>query len=386
MLSSPHRIMFPAAGAAALLGVSGLFPGQDFITHWSPLPGLYAWHAHEMLFGFVGAAFAGYSLTAMRSWSGGGSVSLTSNFLLFALWAMSRLAAIGALGSEPMFIVPTGTAFLLFLAGRLAWAALRAQAVAGGLQALFALSLVICQIAFLTGSAPSFSSVLLVALLVSVIGGRMIAAFTWNWTHQCPTTARQFRCARALGDVSAAALVLTAVLLGLVSVADGPLIGVLLVICAGCEGGRLWLWHSSAVLQDGLLAMLHMAFAWLPAGLSLLAASLYFPDLLGAPDALHVLTVGAVSCAIYAVAARAVARRCGRLRPSAIDGFGFALLCLAAVLRASFADVPAALAWGACWAVFLWRHVQALGRPLERPVFSGRVSNKIDPGVADQLP
>ncbi|WP_170366888.1 NnrS family protein [Ruegeria arenilitoris] len=386
MLSSPHRIMFPAAGAAALLGVSGLFLGQDFITYWSPLLGLYAWHAHEMLFGFVGAAFAGYSLTAMRSWSGGGSVSPTGSLLLFALWAMSRLAAIGALGSEPMFIVPTGTAFLLFLAGRLAWAALRAQAVAGGLQALFALFLAICQLAFLTGSAPSFSTVLLVALLVSVVGGRMIAAFTWNWTHQSPTAAHRFRCARVLGDASAAALALTAVLFGLVSVADGPLIGVLLVICTGCEGGRLWLWHSTAVLQDGLLAMLHIAFAWLPAGLSLLAASLYFPDLLAAHDALHVLTVGAVSCAIYAVAARAVARRCGRLRPSAIDSIGYALLCLAAVLRASSADVPAALAWGACWAVFLWRHVQALGRPLERPVFSGRASNRIDPGVADQLP
>lgn len=386
MLSSPHRIMFPAAGAAALLGVSGLFLGQDFITHWSPLPGLYAWHAHEMLFGFVGAAFAGYSLTAMRSWSGGDSVSPTGSLLLFALWAMCRLAAIGALGGEPMFIVPTGAAFLLFLAGRLAWAALRAQAVAGGLQALFALFLVICQLAYLTGSAPSFSSVLLVALLVSVVGGRMIAAFTWNWTHQCPTTARQFRRARALGDASAAALALAAVLAGLVSVDDGPLIGVLLVICAGCEGGRLWLWHSTAVRQDGLLAMLHMAFAWLPAGVSLLTASLYFPDLLAAPDALHVLTVGAVSCAIYAVAARAVARRCGGLRPSAIDGIGYALLCLAAVLRASSADVPAVLAWGACWAVFLWRHVQALGRPLERPVFSGQASNRMDPGVADQLP
>src|SRR5687767_7399077 len=33
------------------------------------LPGVY-WHAHEMLFGFVAAAIAGFLLTAVPSWTG----------------------------------------------------------------------------------------------------------------------------------------------------------------------------------------------------------------------------------------------------------------------------------------------------------------------------
>ena len=51
-----------------------------------------AWHRHEMLFGFVGAAVAGFLLTAIPNWTGRLPIAGKPLLLLFGLWAAARLA------------------------------------------------------------------------------------------------------------------------------------------------------------------------------------------------------------------------------------------------------------------------------------------------------
>ncbi|EQD31189.1 NnrS [mine drainage metagenome] len=49
------------------------------------------WHIHEMLFGFVPAAVAGFLLTAISQWTGRPPVSGGLLGLLFGLWLLGRI-------------------------------------------------------------------------------------------------------------------------------------------------------------------------------------------------------------------------------------------------------------------------------------------------------
>src|SRR5215469_1779416 len=53
-----------------------------------------AWHRHEMLFGFVGAAVSGFLLTAIPNWTGRLPIAGRPLLSLFALWATARLAVL----------------------------------------------------------------------------------------------------------------------------------------------------------------------------------------------------------------------------------------------------------------------------------------------------
>ena len=55
------------------------------------------WHAHEMVFGFVAAAIAGFLLTAVPSWTGRQGYSGRPLALLVSLWLAGRIA-VGAWG------------------------------------------------------------------------------------------------------------------------------------------------------------------------------------------------------------------------------------------------------------------------------------------------
>ena len=52
-----------------------------------------SWHAHEMLFGFAGAAVAGFVLTAVPNWTGRLPLSGVPLLLLVLLWAAARVLA-----------------------------------------------------------------------------------------------------------------------------------------------------------------------------------------------------------------------------------------------------------------------------------------------------
>ena len=50
-----------------------------------------AWHRHEMLFGFVGAAVSGFLLTAIPNWTGQLPIAGKPLLLLFGLWVLARV-------------------------------------------------------------------------------------------------------------------------------------------------------------------------------------------------------------------------------------------------------------------------------------------------------
>jgi uncharacterized protein involved in response to NO len=93
-LDYAFRPMFLAAGSwaaiALALWLAMFFGNVQLPTRFDPL----AWHVHEMLFGFVMAAVAGFLLTAIPNWTGRLPVRGYPLATLACLWLVGRIACL----------------------------------------------------------------------------------------------------------------------------------------------------------------------------------------------------------------------------------------------------------------------------------------------------
>jgi uncharacterized protein involved in response to NO len=61
------------------------------IAEWQPTGGWFAWHMHEMIFGFVAAIIAGFLLTSVQNWTGIPGLKGTPLVALAAIWLLARV-------------------------------------------------------------------------------------------------------------------------------------------------------------------------------------------------------------------------------------------------------------------------------------------------------
>ena len=92
LLGYGFRPFFLGAGLVAVLlipwwAASYAF-GVPLGTSWPPT----LWHGHEMLFGFIVAAIAGFLLTAVPSWTGARGFAGWPLALVSGLWLLGRIA------------------------------------------------------------------------------------------------------------------------------------------------------------------------------------------------------------------------------------------------------------------------------------------------------
>ena len=92
VLSQGFRPFFLLAGVWAVLGMllwsGALLKGTPLPTAFTPA----VWHAHAMLFGFVGAAKAGFLTTAVPNWTGRMPIQGWPLAALAGLWVLGRVA------------------------------------------------------------------------------------------------------------------------------------------------------------------------------------------------------------------------------------------------------------------------------------------------------
>ena len=172
------------SAVAILMWLPQYFGELTFVTVFSPL----AWHAHEMLFGFIPAIITGFLLTAIPNWTGRLPLQGPPLLALLVIWFLGRIAIAfsGFFGWLP--VMALDCAFILMVE-----AAIAREIVAGrnwrNLKVLAILSLLLAtNIAFhleahYTGSVAYAEriGVAVVLLLVVVIGGRIVPSFTHNW-------------------------------------------------------------------------------------------------------------------------------------------------------------------------------------------------------------
>jgi uncharacterized protein involved in response to NO len=340
----------------------------------------FAWHAHEMIFGFAAAAVAGFLLTAVPNWTGALPLSGPPLMGLFAVWLAGRIAMLAAGVLGPMVAGIVDLAFLPLLGASAARQlfvkpAPRNFMLLGIVATMLGANLAyhLARIGLTPGAelgAVRFALMLLV-LLIAIIGGRVIPAFTHNWLHLNRPSARM---PQRIAWLDAAAIIGVA-LLALLQVVPAPdrLTGCLALAAALANGARLILWRGTPTWRAPIVLVLHVGYAWLVVGLVLMSAAA-FDSSLPSIAAEHAFGAGAVATMIMAIMTRASLGHTGRaiVAPKAVV-LAYGLLTLAAFLRvfgvglgpAHYSEMlqVAALAWLGAFGLFVAVYAPILTTP-----------------------
>ena len=332
------RPFFLAAGLAALLLVpwwaAALAWGVPLGTSWPAA----LWHGHEMLFGFIVAAVAGFLLTAVPSWTGARGFAGWPLVLLAGLWLTGRIGVSASAGLPLPVVAALDLSFLPALAGFVLVPLVRARNRNSPLLAVL-LTLWLTNVAFYWGLTHGDSifarhallvGIDIVLLLVTVIGGRIVPAFTSSALKQ-QGIGISLRAWRGMTPLAVGVMVVAVIcdLFRPESVAAGAV-----ALAAGViQAVRLAQWRMLRTLRTPIVWVLHVAYLWLPVGLVLKGLALIFALALAAYY-LHALTIGAAALMIMAVMTRASLGHTGRpLVVSGATAYAYGLLAAAAVVR-----------------------------------------------------
>jgi uncharacterized protein involved in response to NO len=378
LLSYAFRPFFLLAALLALLGIAGwwllLTHGVDGSDGPANLPPRLR-HGHEMLFGFAGAAIAGFLLTAVATWTQRPAVADTRLAALGGFWLAARLGA----------VLPGGAGYLLWALGNgLFWLWLtvlmagevwparntrnyKVPAVLAAFAAAEAVFFVAGPEQLALREAALRAGLMLIVGLILLVGGRIIPNFTLNWLkqHQPESGARLLAFDQwDFGAVIVAVFFAAAFVLQPMDLFTGWL-G---LAASMAQAGRLIRWQGWRTGREPLLWILHVGFGWVPVGLVLLGLAA-----LGQPlwfDAgIHALTVGAIGTLVLGVMARVALGHTGRPLVATSDmTLAFVLITLGAALRVfAPAGHPVMMwsmpLWLAAYALFLFRYTPILLAP-----------------------
>jgi uncharacterized protein involved in response to NO len=354
------RPFFLAAGMYALVVVPvWLYFFAHHGVAFGGLPAMY-WHAHELLYGFVVAAISGFMLTAVPSWTGASGFAGRPLIALVLLWLLGRIA-MTTVGYVP-FLVTTAAelALLPALIALLTPSLVRSQNRNTPL--LFVLAVLwLTDCGFMLGLRAGDVvladrsvrlAINIALLLVTVIGGRIVPAFTGNALRQLGRDVKMT--SRRWIEIAVIAAMLAIAVVDVVS-PDGLLSGALAGVAAITHAVRLSGWHGLKTRGQPIVWILHVAYAWLPIGLALKAAWL-LADATWAIKWQHALTMGVLATMILAVMTRAALGHTGRpLVVSRAIAVAYALLTVGVLVRVfGAAIVPHGYVWVVSVAGLAW--------------------------------
>jgi len=377
-LSYPFRPFFMAnalyAIVAILVWVTYLFSGWTIPVSWSPMH----WHSHEMLYGWVPAAIAGFVLTAMTNWTGAKPLSGLGLLAMVMLWVAGRLMFLTASLWPTWLVALIDLAFLTALTLYVATILIRHKnhrnLVLVGVLALLLTGNAMMHLGFMTGSMALLNTAEqlglgLITLLMAVIAGRIIPAFTGNWLRQNNKPGNVRR--PAWLDRLALASIALLIVLDLLTVSL-EITGLVALVAGVANGLRLAHWQGWRALGEPLLWILHLAYAWL--ALSLVFRGLTDWSLLSATHFWqHSLGLGAMATLILGVMTRVSLGHTGRPMKLPRYAIGsYVLITLATLLRLAAASQwldyrwavnLSALAWILAFGLFLACYTHILISP-----------------------
>lgn len=346
------------AAVALPLWVWALITGGTVAAAGDPL----SWHSHEMIFGYVGAVLAGFLLTAIPNWTGRLPVRGRPLMLLFALWLAGRVAVAmgGAIGP---IAAAVDAAFLVVLAG-VAWREVAAGKNASNFPicvvvSLFALANICFHIEIAmsgpgAGAADySIRAALgIILLLISLIGGRITPSFTRNWLAKRGAADMP----APFGRYDKLCLIATALAaLAWIAASEASATAAAFALAAALQAVRLLRWRGWAAATEPILLVLHVAYAWLPVAMALIAAGIVWPEI-GRSPGIHAFTAGGIGMMTLAVMTRATLGHTGHPLTASVGTNAIYLLVFAgALLRVAAPWLPvdylaAVMVAGGLWA------------------------------------
>lgn len=337
-----------------------------WISGW-PHVGL-GWHMHEMVFGMALAVIVGFLFTAGRNWTGLPTPTGRHLALLACLWIAGRVAMLVA---PPLAAAIVDLAFLPLAA----WPLYCVLRDSGNKRNMFLIGLLglltllnglfhAAQLGWLELSpiTPVHGAILVIVVIESVIGGRVIPMFTANGAPGVKPMVLPRHDRIAIG-------VLVSAILAWVLTGPGPL-AVGTAALAGCATLlRLIGWKGYRTLHVPLLWILHLGYAWIPVGFFLLAAAA--AGLVPASVAFHALSVGSMAGLILGMMTRTTLGHTGRmLATGRAEPLMYVLIQAGALSRVLAGLLPQRelllIVSGSCWtlafllfivnyAPYLWR-------------------------------
>jgi uncharacterized protein involved in response to NO len=335
------------------------------------------WHSHEMLIGFAMATVAGFSLTAVANWTGRPAVKGLPLAWLVTSWLVGRLAmlSINWLPSSLIFFLDMlFPVLLLLMLGR--------EIIGGRSKRNYPLVAILVAVAGFNSLyhlgvnqwLPGYDRLAIyllihtILLLVTIIAGRIVPAFTGNWLRQNGETKMPVN--KELVNRSALWLTI-AVGLAASLMPMHPVTGILAFIAALVHGLRLSRWRAFATISNPLLFVLHLAYLWLPIGYALLGCAV-FGWLFAPTAALHALTMGAIGSMVLAVTTRVALGHTGRpLQAARATVVAYWIFMIAVLIRVlgplsgtsymRMIDLSAT-GWMLAFAIFTWVYWPILGR------------------------
>ncbi len=371
ILSRGFRPFFLLAGLWAPLAL-GIFL-TAFFGH-IVLPSAmdaFAWHAHEMLFGFVAAAVAGFLLTAIPNWTGRLPLQGRPLLLLVALWIVGRLAVAVSAWTGPWLAAFLDLGFLAALVGVIV-----REIVAGrnwrNLPIVTAVLLLLaCNVLShaqtiglmnQTGLAER-CAIAVMAALITLIGGRIVPIFTHNWLAK--KNAAKLSARSGAIDYLALGLALLALVRWAIE-PEGELTGLLAGLAAAANLIRLVRWRGWLTWSEPLVWVLHLGYLWIAIGLALIGVTAT-SDIVPPSGAIHALTAGAMGTMTLAVMSRAALGHSGEaLNAGMMLTLAYLLVTLAAITRVGAAvwddaAIELLLVSGAAWVAAFGCYLIALG-------------------------
>ncbi len=269
------------------------------------------WHRHEMIFGFAGAALAGFILTAMPNWTGRPALKGNPLIGLVFFWLIGRFGMLGAAFWGPSWLSLLDIPFL-FVLFFVVWRDItltnnKRNYPVVYLFAAFASANVIT--IFQGLGAPGIDGfgwrlgLGTIIILLTFIGGRIIPNFTRNWLRQNRSTDGPLP--KPPSKLDAMVLLFNICALLLWTVIPHHLVSGIALLAAGLmQFIRLSRWCGFKTLRASIVFVLHVGYAWIGCGLALLGSSILWGGL-ASSAALHALTIGGVGTMTLAVMSRA---------------------------------------------------------------------------------
>ena len=349
------------------------FTGKLVFT---PYGGGHFWHVHEMLFGFATAIISGFLLTAVQTWTKVPSIKGPTLMLLVAIWLLARIGL-----ALPQFLTMELTilfdlSFLplsaLFLARPILkvkqWRNLifvpimLVMAVLNGLMHLSILGKLSLSYLHL-----SHIMVMMVALVMCIMGGRVFPMFTANGTRTPKVLPVAWLEKLALYSTGASVVVVADFL-----PIPSPLGAGVLFLAGVSNLVRALRWKVWVTIRTPLVWPLHLSYWAVSIGLILLSW-VKFGVMDNASVALHAITVGGMGLMILAMISRVSLGHTGRMiQVGRVMNFAFLCMLAAAIIRVmalglnmnfTTAILISALLWVCAYGLFVLKYAYVLFSP-----------------------
>lgn len=334
-----------------------------------------SWHAHEFLFGYLGAVIAGFLLTAVPNWTGRLPIAGSRLAGLFALWAVGRIAILFSQTLPPLAAPTLDLAFPVMLGVLILREIIagknRRNLIVLGLLAIFTLANALFHFEALTGGYAAQGVGLRLGLatavmMIAVIGGRIVPSFTRNWLVKQGHSARP---APPMQRFDKLVVLASLPILALWTLLPFAVVtGVCLMVFGILHLARLVRWHGHHTLSEPLVFVLHAAYGFIPLG----AFALGLDQIVGNPGtagAQHLWMAGAIGGMTLAVMTRATLGHTGQDLTAGGATIAIYLCIFASAFTRLLTSVNLSLSYasGAFWLLAFGGFALAFGPLLLRP-------------------